>query len=171
MKWLNKAIAWFKGPKNKVIALDDKRSKPTMSIGDKVGNVTLLKPYQLDKHTAFKVGESYRVGEMIVTLRASKEDVARIIAQVDAKRALKEEKLKERAIELMLMTPEELSQLHLNEWLTARGVKAKTVEAIVGGISNQRLMLPEELPPHGSLPVRIKAKFTEIMKSIKEKVS
>jgi hypothetical protein len=86
-------------------------------LGDKVGNVTIQTESQLIKHTEYKPGGSYRLGEMIVTVHATKDNMLAAIAAVDAKREAKHAALRERAIDLMLMTPKELQALKVEEWL------------------------------------------------------
>lgn len=70
---------------------------------------------------ALKEGESYRLGECIVTLAKfgieGKQQVAEKIKAVEAIRALRERELTERAEKIMLMSPEELEQFKVNEWL------------------------------------------------------
>ena len=95
-------------------------SQPSVRYGDKVGNVTISTPAQLIKHTAFKPGESYRLGEMIVTVHATKESMLKAIAKVEARRLAKEHRLRERAIDIMMMSPEQLMQFKVHEWLEAR---------------------------------------------------
>lgn len=130
LKRLIKALkSWFNPKQDAPTPLG--RSQPNVRLGDKVGNVTIASQAQLDKHTDFKVGESYRVGEMIVTVRSSKEEVAAIIAASDARRAAKDEVRRERAIELMLMTPDELKKLNIEKWLKERKiVEAKQVNLL-----------------------------------------
>jgi hypothetical protein len=113
------------------------RSQPTAQYGDMVGNVKIEKPYQLDKHTAFKPGESYRVGEMIVTVHASKESMLSAIAAVDARRAAKEARLTEKAINIMLMTPEQLQELKVEEFLNANRAKDSLFKRIMGKFWNK----------------------------------
>lgn len=144
------------------------RSQPKVKIGDKVGNVTILAQYQLDKHTDFKVGESYRVGEMIVTLRASKAEVARIIAQVDAAREAKIARLTKRAEDIMLMSPKELEAFQLEEWLAKRKEVHNKIKVKIGELSANRYSPPIEEVPSGSKLER----FKKLMKNVitKDKV-
>jgi len=71
---------------------------------------------------ALKEGESYRLGECIVTLAKfgieGKQQVAEKIKVIDALRALKETELTEKAEKIMLMSEEELEQFKVNEWLS-----------------------------------------------------
>ncbi len=161
---INKLKSLFK-PKELPKIEKPERSKPKIKLGDKVGNVTISKQYQLDKRTDFKPGESYRVGEMIVTVHASKADMLKAIAIVDARRTAKEKRLRGRAIDIMLMTPEELEQLKIEEYLSKRLAVDKKVKRIVGE-SSTRLIEPNELPQDG----RLFERFKKIMKELKEKV-
>lgn len=78
---------------------------------------------------AFKEGESYRLGECIVTLAKfgieGKQQVAEKIKAIEALRALRDAELTEKAEKIMLMSEEELEQFKVNEWLSS--VKAKNV--------------------------------------------
>lgn len=159
-KILNKIKSWF-NPNPPPIP---SRTQPKVRIGDEVGNVTISKQWQLDKHTDFKVGESYRVGEMIVTLRASKAEVAKVLAEYEAKRLAKEAKLRERAIDIMLMTPEQLMELKVNEWLDKRIVKMSVIERIMGKFMGERYIAPREL-----ISGKPEDRFKALMKEIKEK--
>lgn len=148
---------------------------PKFRLGDMDGNIKLEKQWQLDKRTDFKVGDSYRVGEMVVTLRSSKAEVQAIIAALDAKRAKREEKQRERAIELMLMSPEELDKLALGEWLSKRGVEEATLKELMGDTYEKRMLEPKELPEDGRKDTRVKNRFHKAMEDwglvkVKEKV-
>lgn len=70
---------------------------------------------------ALKAGESYRLGECIVTLATfgpeGKLEVAEKIKAIEAIRALREAELTQRAEKIMLMAPEELEQMKVNEWI------------------------------------------------------
>jgi len=70
---------------------------------------------------ALKEGESYRLGECIVTLAKfgieGKQQVAEKIKAIEAIRALRERELTEKAEKIMLMSEEELEQFRINEWL------------------------------------------------------
>jgi len=125
------------------------RTQPTVSKGDMVGNVKILTQAQLDKHTPFKVGESYRVGECIVTLRGSKAEVTKVIEYWDKKRAAKEAALRERGIELMLMSPDQLMKLKLQEWHAKRKEKGNIVQRIMKAMGGKRYIPPESIPPSG----------------------
>jgi|ERR1700677_1561892 len=108
------------------------RTQSKYKLGDKVNGIILKRQYQLDKYTDFKVGESYRVGHMIATVRASKAEVTAIIEAMDAKRAAKEEALRERGIELMMMSPEELKALQLDTWLARRKTQESKLRRLLG---------------------------------------
>lgn len=73
---------------------------------------------------ALKEGESYRLGECIVTLAKfgveGKQEVAKKIAYWEQKAKEKEEALTKRGQEIMLMTPEELKQFQVDEWVKQR---------------------------------------------------
>ena len=73
---------------------------------------------------ALKEGESYRLGECVVTLAKfgieGKQEVAAKIAAVEEMRKRREQELTERGTNIMLMTPEELKQFQVDEWLKQR---------------------------------------------------
>jgi hypothetical protein len=73
---------------------------------------------------AYKEGESYRLGECIVTLAKfgieGKQEVAAKLLAYETQRIEKERQLTERAEEIMLMNPEELEQFRVEEWLKQR---------------------------------------------------
>ena len=168
MKWLSilKAMM-FKKLYNRIKGLFvkpkpiDTRSK--VKYGDKVGNVTISMPYQLIKHTEYKVGESYKVGEMIATLHDSKASMLKAIAKVDARRAAREARLRERAIEIMLMSPEEIMELKLTEWLANRQAIESRIEQIIGKWTGKRYIKPVDKQPKGSKAGR----FQDILEDAK----
>lgn len=73
---------------------------------------------------AYKEGESYRLGECIVTLAKfgpeGKQEVAAKLLAYETQRLDKERKLTERAQEIMLMGAEELKQFQVEEWIKQR---------------------------------------------------
>lgn len=73
---------------------------------------------------AYKEGESYRLGECIVTLAKfgpeGKQEVAAKLLAYEAQRQDKENKLTERAEKIMLMTPDEVKEFMVEEWLKKR---------------------------------------------------
>jgi hypothetical protein len=73
---------------------------------------------------ALKEGDTYRLGECIVTLAKfgieGKKEVAAKIAHWDLVRREKEERYKQKGIEIMMMKPEELEQYQINEWIKQR---------------------------------------------------
>lgn len=73
---------------------------------------------------AYKEGESYRLGECIVTLAKfgpeGKQEVAAKLLAYEAQRQNKEKELTERAEKIMLMSPEELKVFMVEEWLKKR---------------------------------------------------
>lgn len=158
-----------KGPKE--------RSKPNVKAGDVIGGVTIgylgLKPKgemtqkdvdrlreaQLNKHTDFKVGESYRLGEMIVTLHPNKASMLAAIAAVDARREAKIKRLTRRAEDIMLMSPKELEAFQLNEWLEKRKRVSYKIAQRMAALSYDRYIAPVEKVPSG----KKKERFQEIM--------
>lgn len=73
---------------------------------------------------ALKEGDSYRLGECIVTLAKfgieGKKEVAAKIAFWNQAREQKEKELTEKSIEIMLMDPKKLEQYQIEEWLKQR---------------------------------------------------
>lgn len=73
---------------------------------------------------AYKEGESYRLGECIVTLAKfgpeGKQEVAAKLLAYETQRLEKERGLTERAEKIMLMSPEELKEFMVDEWLKKR---------------------------------------------------
>jgi len=166
---------FFNKPKPTLI--DSNRTKSSVSIGDKVGNVTIFTQSQLDKHTAFKPGESYRIGEGIVTVHANKESMLAAIAAVNAKREAKHKVLTERGIELMLMSPEELQKLKINEWLGKRKNNQSKIDSIISRVTssvhlphwgNRLPSGPTGLPPSGKHEDIVSDKFKELTKEVVE---
>lgn len=126
-------------------------SKPYMGIGEMDGNVKIERADQLTKRTHYKIGESYRLGEMIVTLRSSKAEVAKILAAVDARRLAREVARKERGIELMLMKPEELMKLKIDEWLKTRNEEGNKLSSKMGIVDwMKRYVAPRQKQIAGS---------------------
>jgi hypothetical protein len=165
---LKKLVSWAKSLFTKT---PKESSKSTVKYGDVVGNVKIERPYQLDKHTNFKVGESYRIGEFVVTLRSSKAEVSKVLAQVEANRAAKEAKRRERAIQIMLMTPEELLQFQIYEWLDKRMKQESIHTSIIGKLTGKRYSPPVEIePPAGSKALRFKQLLKDLEKE-DEKIS
>lgn len=73
---------------------------------------------------SLKKGESYRLGECVVTLATfgieGKEEVGKKIEAFNALKALRHQELTEKAEKIMLMTPEELKTYQVDEWLKSR---------------------------------------------------
>lgn len=73
---------------------------------------------------ALKEGESYRLGECIVTLAKfgmeGKQEVAKKIAYWDQVRKEREEKYKQKAIDIMLLNPEQLKEYQVESWIQQR---------------------------------------------------
>jgi hypothetical protein len=178
IKWLKtKLNSLFTKPKP-LEAKIGPELKPKPKAGDKIGEVTLgyagLKPNayrtqqdidnlrqsQLNKHTDFKVGDSYTVGEFVVTLHKDKASMLAAIAATDKRREEKHNKLTERGVELMLMTPEQLLELKLDEWLEKRQSN---------GYKIQRIMSLPMKPPPTSTTEATKQQFEELMKDVKVK--
>ena len=157
-KLLNRLKQWLNEPQYQI---GDEKSKSRVSIGDKVGNVTILHSSQLDKHTDFKPGESYRVGEAIATVHVNKASMLKALAGYERTRLAKEKALTERGIDLMLMSPEELQELKLKEWLDKKEKAGHKVQRIVN--------LPVKAPPAGTKEAAIKEQFEDVMKDVKIK--
>lgn len=157
MQFLQKTFAYFKKlfggfktPSNSVTR--------SPGVGDRVGNITILTDAQAIKHTPLKVGDSYRLGSSTVTLRASQAEVAAIIAMYDRERARKEARLTKRANEIMLMSPKELEQFKVQEWLDAQQEYLKKI----GKVMEQ----PTTPPSSGNKAIRINKQFLEIVKEL-----
>lgn len=125
--------------------------------GDRVGNVVITTEAQLIKHTAYKVGESYRLGQAIVTLHANKESMLAAIAATDAQRVVKEASLTEKAIDIMMMTPDQLKQFQVEQWLEAgRGkhqiLRGSRVWSSVKGLFRRTDHKEAATAPDGSNP-------------------
>jgi len=78
---------------------------------------------------AYKEGESYRLGECIVTLakfglEGKKEVEAKLLAY-EAQRVEKERQLTEKAQKIMLMSPEELKEFMVEDWIKQRKVASE----------------------------------------------
>lgn len=73
---------------------------------------------------ALKAGDTYRLGECIVTLATfgieGKKEVAAKLATWDEIRRQKEQALTEKGIQIMLMSPEELHAFQIDEWMKQR---------------------------------------------------
>lgn len=73
---------------------------------------------------AYKEGESYRLGQCIVTLAKfgieGKQEVAAKLLAYETQRLEKERKLTEKAEKIMLMNPEELKEFMVEEWIRNR---------------------------------------------------
>ena len=134
--------------------------------GDVVGNVTLLTDAQLVKHTEYLPGESYRLGEAIVTVHSNKESMLAAIRATDLRREAREAKMRERAIDLMLLTPEQLEQYKIGEWLTERNKRDTWLSIKMGKLMGKdRYIKPVEAPPSGKATER----FEQLMKASETK--
>lgn len=73
---------------------------------------------------ALKEGESYRLGECIVTLAKfgveGKEQVRKKIEAINLLRETREKELIERGQTIMLMNPDELKKFQIEEWIKQR---------------------------------------------------
>ena len=73
---------------------------------------------------ALKEGQSYRLGECIVTLAKfgmeGKQEVAKKIAYWNQVRKEREEKYKQKAIDIMLLNPEQLKEYQVESWIQQR---------------------------------------------------
>lgn len=167
LKWLKQGAKWVKGlfQAPTPILPASNRTKPLKHLGEMNGLVKIATQSQLDKQTPFKPGESYRVGEGIATVHATKASMLAAIAKVDAKRLAKQKRLTERAIQLMLMTPEQLMELKINEWLEGRKKIDAKIGAIMGGDGSQRYIKPNEPQPSGNK----EEQFEQLMKEVTDK--
>lgn len=135
MKWLSSFIhsVWFYAL---VLFGKIKGTKQTGKVIEKKLSITKIH---------LNEGEQYKLGEATVTLAkfgiAGKEEVAKKIAAADARRAARWEKARERAIDLMMMTPEQILELQINEWLDKRKEFEKKLKEFDS--------LPLEPPPSG----------------------
>jgi len=75
-------------------------------------------------HSLLKEGDQYRLGEATVTLAKfgveGKQEVAQKIAEADARREKRKQQQTEYGEKIMLMSPEELSEFKILEWLDKR---------------------------------------------------
>lgn len=75
-------------------------------------------------HSLLKEGDEYKCGESTVTLAKfgveGKQEVAKKIAAADKRREDKQKFLTERGEKIMLMSPDELQEFKINEWLENR---------------------------------------------------
>ena len=71
-----------------------------------------------------KEGESYRLGECVVTLAKfgieGKQEVAKKLQAWEKVRQEREEAYKQKAIDIMLLNPEELQRYQVEEWVKQR---------------------------------------------------
>lgn len=153
LKLLKKLLNRLFGPKT-AAPIDDGKSHPKVMYGDMVGNVKIMAPYQLDKHTDFKAGEQYRVGEGIATVHACKEDMWMAIMRVEDRLFLRMHYARERAIDLMMMTPEQIEELRINEWLEERKKKHISLKYRFKNLHDYitRLRIFHESPPKNPYP-------------------
>jgi hypothetical protein len=139
---------------------------PYMAIGDMDGGVTIRTQAQLDKRTHFKPGDTYKLGECIVTVHKNKASMLAAIAATDARRAAREAAMRERAIDIMLMSPEELKQFKVNDWLKERAEKDSIIKSIIDW-GTRRYIAPKGEQIEGT----IKGRFEQLIKeAVKEKV-
>lgn len=129
---LSKLKVWLGLSKGSKLSATD-WDKTQVEIGDQVGNVKILTQSQVLKRTHMSPGDSYQVGEAVVTLHKDKASMLAAIAAVDAKREAKWLAARERAIDLMMLTPEELAAFKVDEWLEARNKhNLSKVKAVMG---------------------------------------
>jgi hypothetical protein len=161
LKLLKKLLGRFRRPQSPAPA-EDGRSRPTKKLGDKVGNVTIMTQAQLDKWTDFKPGESYRVGEGIVTVHACKEDMWLAIMRVEDTKFIKDIIRHERAVDLMMMSPEELEKLKIDEWIAKREKAHINLKTRLKSRFWKKKLVPYEAPP--KQPVKAEVASTEKVK-------
>lgn len=166
---LNRFKGLFKGSVKPEVG----RSMPNVMLGTKVGSVTIWTQSQLDKHTNFKPGEQYRLGEGIVTVHANKESMLMAILRVEDKAFKKELNHHKLAVDIMMMSPEDLEKQQLDKWIAERNkvhrsifYPIESIRRLIGYTRKESIKF-EELPPKMKRLVEI----DEMMKdTIKEKV-
>lgn len=98
-------------------------------------------------HSLLKEGDSYKMGEATVTLAKfgveGKKEVQAKIEAAAKRRAEKWEKARERGMDLMMMTPEQIHELKLDEWISKRKDFQKKLEEFDS--------IPESEPPSGEI--------------------
>lgn len=125
---------------------------------------------QVDKRTHFKPGDTYQVGEAIVTVHENKESMLAAIAATDKRRADREARLTERAVDIMLMSPEQLKQFKLDEWLAKRRTKESIVRSIMGRFLSDSYLRKLDAKYAKPPPVGKVAQDSKATVPIKEKV-
>jgi hypothetical protein len=130
---LRKLKSLFKAPKPELYP----GKRADHYYGHKIGGISIETHAQMVKHTEFKPGEQYRLGEAVVTVHANRESMLAAIAVVDARRKATEERLTERGIEIMLMNPEELQGLKVEEFLRDNREKGGMFKRKLGWLWNK----------------------------------
>lgn len=125
---------------------------------------------QILKRTHFKPGDTYKIGEAIVTVHENKESMLAAIAATDKRRSDREARLTEKAIDIMLMTPEQLKQFKLDEWLAGRKTKESTIRSIVGKFLSDSYLRKLEAKYAKPPPLGKVAQDSKVAVPIKEKV-
>ena len=101
--------------------------KNTIILRQKVSLRQAFEKKQRDRylfHQMLKAHDTYKLGEAIVTLAKfgveGKKEVAMKIAAANERREKKQIRLREKGIEIMMMSPEELQIFKINEWISSR---------------------------------------------------
>lgn len=135
---------------------------------------------QIIKRTHYKPGDQYQVGEGIVTVHANKESMLTAIALVNKRREERHTALWKRAEDIMLMSPKQLQELGINEWLQKRSKAEGKIRKLLGRFYKHKESLSEEhihklSAKYGPIPPELKNtpidSYVPIqtMQSVKEK--
>lgn len=108
-----------------------------VNYGDKVGDITISRYHQLVKHTYYAPGEQYRVGEGIATVHTDKDSMYMALMRVEDRAFLKELTLTKRAVDIMMMTSEELAATKVNEFLAKQKASATLFRKVIGKFWNR----------------------------------
>lgn len=105
--------------------------------------------YQM--HALLKEGDSYQLGSAKATLAKfgpeGKAEVKAKLALMNQRREERARKHRERAIDIMMMTPEELEKFQIDEWLEKRRKEIKFYDNFSAA--------PDAVPPSGDPSKRV----------------